>query len=222
MSRAPDGLAFKVTKGAPQVILALAADAEQITPAVEQAVNGFAARGFRALGVARAEGDGPWRFLGVLPLFDPPREQAKATIATARTMGVSVKMVTGDALAIARETAGQLGLGTNILDAGGFGDTKHHETRAAGRVHRAGGRLRPGLPRAQVPHRRRAATARPYRRHDRRRGERRARAEEGRLRHRRVGRDRRGARGGGHRADDAGPVGDHRRRSRKAGRSSSG
>jgi H+-transporting ATPase len=123
-----DGTAFKVTKGAPQVILALLANAEQVTPAVEQAVNEFAARGFRSLGVARAEGEGPWQFLGVLPLFDPPREQAKATIATARQMGVNVKMVTGDALAIARETAGRLGLGTNILDASGFGDTKHHET----------------------------------------------------------------------------------------------
>ena len=61
-------------------------------------------------------------------MFDPPREDAKATIATARQMGVNVKMVTGDQLAIARETAGKLGLGTNILDASGFGDTKHHET----------------------------------------------------------------------------------------------
>ena len=73
-------------------------------------------------------GEGQWQFLGVLPLFDPPREDAKATIATARQMGVKVKMVTGDQLAIARETAGKLGLGTNILDASGFGDTKHHET----------------------------------------------------------------------------------------------
>jgi H+-transporting ATPase len=43
-------------------------------------------------------------------------------------MGVNVKMVTGDQLAIARETATQLGLGRNILDASGFGDTRHHET----------------------------------------------------------------------------------------------
>jgi H+-transporting ATPase len=123
-----DGKEFKVTKGAPQVILALAANAAQVTPAVEQAVNAFAARGFRSLGVARAEGDGQWQFLGVLPLFDPPREDSKATIAAARQMGVNVKMVTGDAMAIARETAGKLGLGTNILDAAGFGDTRHHET----------------------------------------------------------------------------------------------
>jgi H+-transporting ATPase len=123
-----DGKEFRVAKGAPQVILALSANAGQAKPAVEKAVNEFAARGFRSLGVARADAQGPWQFLGVLPLFDPPREEAKATIATARQMGVKVKMVTGDQLAIAQETAKKLGMGTNILDASGFGDVKHHET----------------------------------------------------------------------------------------------
>lgn len=126
--KGPDGNEFKVTKGAPQVILELSANADDVVTSVDKAVNEFASRGFRSLGVARADGDGQWQFVGVLPLFDPPREQAKATIATARDMGVSVKMVTGDALAIARETASKLGLGANILDASGFGDTRHHET----------------------------------------------------------------------------------------------
>ena len=123
-----DGKEFLVTKGAPQVVLALSANAGQVKAAVEKAVNEFAARGFRSLGVARTNLEGKWQFLGVLPLFDPPREEAIATIATAREMGINVKMVTGDQVAIARETAGKLGLGTNILDASGFGDTKHHET----------------------------------------------------------------------------------------------
>jgi H+-transporting ATPase len=123
-----DGTSFKVTKGAPQVILELSANASKVKVDVDTAVNEFAARGFRSLGVARAEGDGPWQFLGVLPLFDPPREDAKATIATARQMGVDVKMVTGDALAIAQETAKTLGMGTDILDAAGLGDVKHEET----------------------------------------------------------------------------------------------
>jgi H+-transporting ATPase len=123
-----DGKEFKVAKGAPQVILALSANAAEVKPAIEKAVNEFATRGFRSLGVARTDKRGQWQFLGVLPLFDPPREDSKATIATARQMGVNVKMVTGDQLAIARETAGNLGLGTHILDAGGFGDTRHHET----------------------------------------------------------------------------------------------
>ena len=126
--KAADGKQFRVAKGAPQVILEMSADAGQVKPAVEKAVNEFAARGFRSLGVARADHEGKWQFVGVLPLFDPPREQAKATIASARQMGVNVKMVTGDQLAIARETARQLGLGTKILDASGLGDTKHHET----------------------------------------------------------------------------------------------
>jgi H+-transporting ATPase len=123
-----DAKEFKVTKGAPQVILELSANAEQVKSVVNEAINGFAKRGFRSLGVARTDAQGQWQFLGVLPLFDPPREDSKSTISTARQMGINVKMVTGDQLAIAGETAGQLGLGANILDAGGFGNTKHHET----------------------------------------------------------------------------------------------
>jgi H+-transporting ATPase len=122
------GKTFKVTKGAPQVILQLSANAGLVKSGVEKAVNEFAGRGFRSLGVARAEGDGQWQFVGVLPLFDPPREDAKATIATALAMGVKIKMVTGDALAIARETAKKLDMGTNILDAARLGDSKKKET----------------------------------------------------------------------------------------------
>ena len=125
-----DGTTFRVTKGAPQVILALAANAAQIKPAADKAVNDFAARGFRSLGVARADGDGDWQFVGILPLFDPPRDDAAATIATAAAMGVTIKMVTGDALAIAKETATKVGLGVNILDAAALGDTNKNESAA--------------------------------------------------------------------------------------------
>jgi H+-transporting ATPase len=124
------GKTFKVTKGAPQVILKLSANAASVQTAVDKAVNDFAARGFRALGVARADGDGQWQLLGVLPLFDPPRADAKETVATAAQMGVKIKMVTGDALPIARETAKTLGMGTNILDGATLGDSKSEETAA--------------------------------------------------------------------------------------------
>jgi H+-transporting ATPase len=127
---AADGTSFKVAKGAPQVIMALAAGSGQVKAAVDKAVGGFAARGFRSLGVARAQGDGPWQFLGVLPLSDPPRVDARSTIATARQLGVAVKMVTGDQVAIARETARTLGMGTGILDAASLGDTKREESSA--------------------------------------------------------------------------------------------
>jgi H+-transporting ATPase len=125
-----DGKTFKTTKGAPQVILELSANVGQVKSTVEKAINEFAARGFRSLGVAWAQGEGQWQFVGVLPLFDPPREDAKITIATALHMGVKIKMVTGDALAIARETAKKLNMGPNILDAGGLGDSKKQESTA--------------------------------------------------------------------------------------------
>ncbi len=126
--KSKDGKQFKVTKGAPQVILKMAANAAQVKEAVDKAVNDFAASGYRSLGVARDDGDGQWQFLGVLPLFDPPREDAKETIKTAREMGVTIKMVTGDALAIAKETAKKLNMGANILDASSLGDSKKDES----------------------------------------------------------------------------------------------
>jgi len=126
--KASDGRQFYVAKGAPQVILGMATNAGEEKSAVEKAVNEFAGRGFRSLGVARADQENKWQFVGLLPMFDPPREQAKATIASARQMGVEVKMVTGDQLAIAQETARQLGMGTNILDATVLRDSKNEQS----------------------------------------------------------------------------------------------
>lgn len=135
-----DGKEIKVTKGAPQVILALSADAKRVKPLVDKAVDEFASHGYRSLGVARSDADGQWQMMGVLPLFDPPREEAKETIADAEGMGVDVKMVTGDQLAIARETAEKLGLGTNILDASVLNDKKDEEkTQLAPSIEKADG-----------------------------------------------------------------------------------
>ncbi|HTW73772.1 MAG TPA: HAD-IC family P-type ATPase, partial [Steroidobacteraceae bacterium] len=112
------GVSFQVTKGAPQVILGLAKPDPALNSRVQAAVDALAAKGYRTLGVARRDGDAPaWRFLGLLPLFDPPREDAATTIEQARRMGVGIKMVTGDHQAIAREIAGVLKLGQNILPA---------------------------------------------------------------------------------------------------------
>jgi H+-transporting ATPase len=122
-----DGQAFRVTKGAPQVILSLAANAGQVRAQAEKTVGEFAARGFRSLGVARTNTADQWQFLGVIPLYDPPREDSKATIETAEQMGIKVKMVTGDQMAIAQEISRQLGLGADILDASLFSEVQHHE-----------------------------------------------------------------------------------------------
>jgi H+-transporting ATPase len=119
--RRADGSTVRVSKGAPQVILALLDPADERTAeAVEratQAVERFAATGSRSLAVARTDSTGSWMLIGVLPLADPPREDSRATIDAARALGVTVKMVTGDQMAIAREIAGEVGLGTDLLDA---------------------------------------------------------------------------------------------------------
>jgi H+-transporting ATPase len=122
---------FQVAKGAPQVILAMSANASTITDEVNTAVQSFAERGFRSLGVARTDATGQWQFIGVLPLYDPPREDAKATIAAAREMGIQVKMVTGDQVAIGREISREVGLGTNILPADLLAKATEHEPDAA-------------------------------------------------------------------------------------------
>ncbi len=124
----PDGRTFETSKGAPQVILALDPDSAMIKEEVEHAVNEFASRGFRSLGVARTDDNDKWRFIGIIPLFDPLREDSKVTVDTARGMGLDVKMVTGDQVAIGKEISRQLGLGTNIMDAGVFESAKPHES----------------------------------------------------------------------------------------------
>ncbi len=113
------GAVFQVTKGAPQVIMQMSDLADKDKQRAEQVVETFAAQGYRALGVARKDEDAQqWTFLGILSLFDPPREDSAETIANARKYGVNMKMVTGDNISIARQISGKLGLGMNILPAG--------------------------------------------------------------------------------------------------------
>jgi H+-transporting ATPase len=112
------GKSFVVSKGAPQAIVDLAKPPAEVADKVKQTVDALAGRGYRALAVARSDDDGAtWALLGVLPMFDPPRDDSKATIDLANAKGVRVKMITGDDTAIARETARQLGMGANIIPA---------------------------------------------------------------------------------------------------------
>jgi H+-transporting ATPase len=73
-----DGKQFYVAKGAPQVILKMSTNAGEVKDAVEKAVNEFAAKGYRSLGVTRADEENKWRMVGVLPLFDEPRPRCQS------------------------------------------------------------------------------------------------------------------------------------------------
>lgn len=112
----------RASKGAPEQIIALCNCKEDVRKKAHAVIEKFAERGLRSLAVARQEvpekskdsPGGPWQFVGLLPLFDPPRHDSAETIRRALNLGVNVKMITGDQLAIGKETGRRLGMGTNM------------------------------------------------------------------------------------------------------------
>ncbi|KAL3618377.1 Plasma membrane ATPase 4 [Castilleja foliolosa] len=112
----------RASKGAPEQIIELCALKEDVKKKCHSIIDKFAERGLRSLAVAEQDvpekskesAGSPWVFVGLLPLFDPPRHDSAETIKQALNLGVNVKMITGDQLAIAKETGRRLGMGTNM------------------------------------------------------------------------------------------------------------
>ncbi|XP_010259861.1 PREDICTED: plasma membrane ATPase [Nelumbo nucifera] len=117
-----DGNWHRASKGAPEQIIDLCNLNNEAKNKVHSMIDKFADRGLRSLGVAqqmvpeksKESAGAPWQFVGLLPLFDPPRHDSAETIRRALNLGVNVKMITGDQLAIAKETGRRLGMGTNM------------------------------------------------------------------------------------------------------------
>lgn len=137
------GKVKRVTKGMTGIIIELCTrnKTAEIEDQLEKDVEEFAARGLRALAVAfedvpsgnKEDAGNGFELIGLLAIFDPPREDTKQTIDDAQALGVKVKMVTGDQLAIAKETGRRLGLGDHmypakVLKAGGFPEGGKHLT----------------------------------------------------------------------------------------------
>jgi H+-transporting ATPase len=134
--RLPGGPEFRVAKGAVQAILDLAGDSTPRAERVSEITAAFARKGYRALAVARSDGGG-WQLRGLLAIQDPPRDDSRETLGHARRLGVEVKMVTGDRVEIARQIAGQVGMGQKILQSGAITDLADDEL--ANRVESADG-----------------------------------------------------------------------------------
>ncbi|KAJ4009710.1 hypothetical protein NW766_008831 [Fusarium irregulare] len=124
---------FICAKGAPKAILKLLGPgSEHLSELYREKAQDFARRGFRSLGVAYKKNDGDWILLGLLSMFDPPREDTAQTIIEAGHLGVPVKMLTGDAIAIAKETCKMLSLGTKVYNSdrlihGGLSGSVQHD-----------------------------------------------------------------------------------------------
>ncbi|RKP27234.1 plasma membrane H+-ATPase, pumps protons out of the cell [Syncephalis pseudoplumigaleata] len=120
--RDPDGNTLLCAKGAPQAIRKLVEEniggplPDPQGRFYEDAIIEFASRGYRSLGVASKRNDDPWRILGIISLYDPPRHDTKETIRKARELGLRIKMLTGDQVAIAKDLALELNLGDRIYD----------------------------------------------------------------------------------------------------------
>ena len=111
-----NGIRFRVTKGAPQVILSLCKLDDEAAKNVNTNVESLSKKGYRTLAVAKSDDNelDNLKFVGLLPLADPPRPDSKETIDELKRLGVKTKMLTGDNVAIAREIAGQVGIGDRI------------------------------------------------------------------------------------------------------------
>ncbi|MFX1452104.1 MAG: plasma-membrane proton-efflux P-type ATPase, partial [Promethearchaeota archaeon] len=106
---------INVSKGAIQVILSLVKGDQDLQNKVNNFGKEFASAGFRALGVAMSKESDIWEYIGIVALHDPPREDSFDTIKTAKSLGIKIKMVTGDHVEIGKQIAGNLGIGTNIV-----------------------------------------------------------------------------------------------------------
>ncbi|KAL8475615.1 hypothetical protein ACS0TY_028324 [Phlomoides rotata] len=134
-----EGKMHRVSKGAPEQILNLAYNRSEIERRVHSVIDKFAERGLRSLAVAYQEvpegkkesPGGPWKFIGLMPLFDPPRHDSAETIRRALNLGVNVKMITGDQLAIGKETGRRLGMGTNMYPSSSLLGNNKDESIAA-------------------------------------------------------------------------------------------
>ncbi|EED18604.1 plasma membrane H+ATPase Pma1 [Talaromyces stipitatus ATCC 10500] len=127
-----DGVRYICAKGAPKAILNLSECSEEEARLYRDKAAEFARRGFRSLGVAVQKEGEPWQLLGMYPMFDPPREDTAHTITEAQNLGLSVKMLTGDAIAIAKETCKMLALGTKVYNSerlihGGLTGSRQHD-----------------------------------------------------------------------------------------------
>lgn len=121
------GKTFYTTKGAMQVILDLCSVKPEKKNQITKVSGELAAKGMRTLAVATSDDGKNWQFLALLPLFDPLRDDSKNTVSQAKEHGIQIKMLTGDSIAIAKEVAGQLEIGENILVASDVFGKKNSE-----------------------------------------------------------------------------------------------
>ena len=109
-----DGREFRVMKGAVNAIAQACGLDAGATADLEARIDEFAQKGYRTLGVARADAGEQGKLVGLVSLYDMPRPDSRQLIRELQELGVAVKMLTGDALPIAQQIARDVGLGDHV------------------------------------------------------------------------------------------------------------
>jgi len=109
-----DGDEFTVIKGAALTIAALCGVDPGEMASLEKKIGLLAKKGYRAIVVAKGGERQCFQLIGMAALYDPPRPDSAKLIEELRGLSISTKMLTGDALPIAREIANEVKLGGKV------------------------------------------------------------------------------------------------------------
>ncbi|MBO3797944.1 MAG: plasma-membrane proton-efflux P-type ATPase [Candidatus Brockarchaeota archaeon] len=129
-----NGSEFRVVKGAVNTVAEICRLDDNRLKEVMEKVDKFTQRGYRTIAVAKSIGDESFELVGLAALYDAPRPDAKNLIEELKSLGVAVKMMTGDALPIAKEIAKEIGLGNNVIKASELKELMKGDQSRAGEI----------------------------------------------------------------------------------------
>lgn len=112
-----DGTSLEIVKGSAQAIIQLIRS-DSDSQILSDRVNYYAEKGYRTLAVAVKRVDEEhYTLVGLIPMFDPARDDSALMVKAIQQAGIKIKMLTGDSVEIARHIASILGIGSNIKSA---------------------------------------------------------------------------------------------------------
>ncbi|MBO3808817.1 MAG: HAD-IC family P-type ATPase [Candidatus Brockarchaeota archaeon] len=129
-----NGSEFRVVKGAVNTVTEICSLDGNRLKEIDEKVDEFTRKGYRTISVAKSVGGETFELVGLAALYDAPRPDAKTLIGELKNLGVTVKMMTGDALPIAKETAKEIGLGNNVVKASELKELMKDDQSKAGEI----------------------------------------------------------------------------------------
>ncbi len=128
------GETFRVIKGAVSAVMQACGTKEDEKVTIEQKMGVLANKGYRVMAVAIGKEALATEIVGLVGLYDKPRKDSAKLIAKLRSLGISVKMLTGDSLPIAKQIAQEVGLGDKVLRMADVESTRSQDGMVAAEI----------------------------------------------------------------------------------------